>query len=1262
MILQLKTETSPGVFIYKPLDVFEDFEVTYNHQFEDYKSLAGRKIPYTNKFKIPTTPNNRVLCGLPIDANYPVSRDVDGKMFYSNGLIAFDFIASIEGQQIDVLQPYIEISVIDIISNALKELNKWKMSDFFEDVNNTQRRYVDLNTDVFVYGANNSTNMSLDEMFTFPFYNFNNKNVMFAYDPMRKLSQLQPTFTLWKLIENIFSFVGIDVQSDFLKLDNELYPGIKANELGLTLPMVPMTSDNYVWSSDCRFTGIGRTPLITQARLAGVPNQFPSSPSLTPQNFMVTDLSAQSMKFNYDRISDKYENTSPLTNAEFIAIRAEENNATAGSFCSTVDGKAKITLSNIASNTDDVFFHINQLNREVSPLNNDGIPVETDSVHVLYPNALMSGITVPDMDVRMVISDSMEPVTGYWYEQGWTNTGDSYNVNESVICGNAVYEGITYANAYLDPNAITNEYRGGLKFRVDFDTSTEMIVDLEANKKINITFIIVPKLNTTVTIDAEWYNWFQLSPSPTTFNIRTEITQGYIKHSFIDAEVSGWEDIEMVEAKYDWGVTPANDPQGVGYIFPVNIEMDFTEATMMPTGFTSGTYSSETIMNEAVIDMVESMKSVKDYKLIDVVKMISQRFNLKFYSTSDGVIHLDTNENRLSGVSYHIDHLTDTGVAVEFTDNEIGIVNIKDTNPSFYDVDFNRLDNNIVSDVKRDEVTMSFTSSIVNDKMFRDEYDDSAFGVLATGLSSNHFGVSDRKQESATALKPIFTFLQNEQNDLWFPINECSLSTYNYDDDFIEPQLDAAFYNSFRTVSFTTYLKAVSLHDTGFNLISFVDDKAPIEPRNLYMQTWFQNIMDRVNDESVILSPDLYVSEATLKYLMDFPTLLYKGEEWEYQGLNSYPLSNKRGGMTSVKLIKKKLWSRNGAPTMPLNHIADDSFYAIWDASTDDVAVTGYNIYLDGYFITTVTTLFYNYLGLTTGQSYYFGVSAIDADGNESEINWTNEVIASSDASVTPDAPIMTYSNITCDGVTMSWTEPYDNVGVVSYNIYDGATLLTNVANTVFSYDYTGYTGANSVSISVSALDAAGNESYRLGQSVIIPPCAGTITPPTNLSIYTVADTELYLSWDVSSDANVDFNKLTLNGTVQTATQVASDNTYTFTGLTPSTFYTLGVTYVDTGVGSSTETTITGATTAATPTYTLFSLSDSYTTEANACSSTDITYSFYHDGVGNDPAIGDEVRQNEFSVMPPNGWYKLIGTTSVIYLNNGTVTNKSLCS
>ena len=1257
MILQLKTETSPGVFIYKPLDVFEDFEVTYNHQFEDYKSLAGRKIPYTNKFKIPTTPNNRVLCGLPIDANYPVSRDVDGKMFYSNGLIAFDFIASIEGQQIDVLQPYIEISVIDIISNALKELNKWKMSDFFADVNNTQRRYVDLTTDVFVYGANNSTNMSLDEMFTFPFYNFNNENVMFAYDPMRKLSQLQPTFTLWKLIENIFSFVGIDVQSDFLKLDNELYPGIKANQLGLTLPIVPMTSDNYQWSADCKFSGVGRVPEVAQARLAGVPNQMPSSPFLTPDNFMVTDLSAEKMKFNYDRASDKYYNTSPLTPSEYTAIRKEENNATAGSFCATVNGKAKINLSKIQSNTEDIYFYIHQFNRGSDNINTLGIPVWTSFRDSLSPSALHSGVTIPDMDVVMVISDDMENIPGYYYEQSWTNTSTSYNINEGIVCGNAVYTGVKVPGGGFSVEDWDDT--SGFEFRLDFNDDTEMFLNLEANKRINITFILVPKLNTTVTIDAQWRNSRIVSGSWQDFfyDVRTEITQGYIKYSYIGTEPVGWEDENMVEAKYYWGLYPSADGDGTNFTYPLNLSIEFTEATMMPTGFTSGTYSSETIMNAAVIDMVESMKSVKDYKLIDVVKMISQRFNLKFYSTSDGVIHLDTNKNRLSGVSYYIDHLTDTGVAVEFTDNEIGIINIKDTNPAFYDVNFNRLDANIVSDVKRDEVTMSFTSAIVNDKMFRDEYDDSAFGVLATGLSSNHFGVSDRKQEPASALKPTFTFLESEQNNLWFPINECSLSTYNYDDDFIEPQLDAAFYNYFRSVAFTTYLKAVSLHDTGFNLISFVDDTAPIEPRNLYMQTWFQNIMDRVNDESVILSPDLYVSEATLKFLMDFPTLLYKGEEWEYQGLNSYPLSNKRGGMTSVKLIKKKLWSRNGAPTMPLNHIVNDLFQAVWDASTDDVAVTGYNVYVDGYFITTVTTLSYNHTGLTRGQLYYFGVSAIDADGNESEVNWTTDIVSSPDIEVTPDAPIITYSNITCDGVTMSWTEPYDNIGVVSYNIYDGGTLLTNVASTVFSYNYIGYTGSSSIAIGVSALDAAGNESTRLGQSVLLPSCS--LSAPTGLFISDISENKMRLNYSVSLDPRVDSYRITKNGVFYTNTTQSS---ILMTSLTASTSYTLGVSYIDTGIETSSETTIIG-TTSASATYTLFPLSSVYTTESLACASTNLVNGFYHDGIVNsEPVTGDLVREDEFTTVPSDGYYKLQGTQGVIRIVSGIITYKSLCA
>ena len=1166
MILQLKIETSPGVFRYKPLDVFEDFEVTYNHQFEDYKSLSGRKIPYTNKFKIPTTENNRILCGLPIDANYPTSRDIDGKMYYSNGLIAFDFIATIEGQEIDTLQPYIEISIIDIISNALKELNKWKMSDFFADANNPQRRYLDLSTDTWVYGEDNLTNTSLDEMFTFPFYNFNNKTIMFSHDPMRKLSQIQPTFVLWKLIENIFSFAGISVNSDFLKLDNQLYPGIKANELGLMIPMIPKTSETVSWSEDCKFAGVNGDQYITQPRLAGVPNMFPSSAYLTPNNFLVSATATNGLKFNYDTESDKYDNPGPLTSTALEELRAEENNATLGSFCATVDGEAKITLSNLPLNTDPVYFYISQLSRQEGDISwSDGIlfPNQLDGWGILYPKESYDNETIPDMDVRMVVSDEMEPISGDWYGQGWSTTSASYNFNDSVVCGTAIYESIVPPSKLGPQNTSNWNIRTGLKFRIEFNESTEMLLKLQANKRINISFIIAPKDNSTVTINTKWENQFFLSSTITTHNISTEITQGYIKHSVIGTEQTGWEDTSILAGRYVWSGTPLDDVEGSEYIFPVNLAMDFVEPTELPPVVPRYWVSPEPEIEFPDIDMVESMKSIKDYKLIDIVKMVSQRFNLKFYSTSDGIIHLDTNKNRLSGQSYNIDHLIDEGTSVQFTDNEVGIVNIKDTNPSFYDTDYNRLDNNIVSDTKRDEITIGFTTSIVNEKMFRDEYDDSSFGLLATGLSSNYFGVSDRKQASVSELKPLFTFLKGNVNELWSPINECSISTYNYDPDYAEPQLDAAFYNYFKKGVNSTHLEATAIHDTGFKLVSFVDDKAPIESRNLYMQTWFQNIMDRVNDESVIISPDLYVSEATLKYIMDFPTILYKGSEWEYQGLNNYPLSDRYGGISNIKLIKKKVWERNGAPTMPLNHIVDTSvpggITTSWDASTDDIDVTSYKVYLDGNLVFTQTNtsvLSYQHIGLELNQDYIIGVSATDADGNESEVNWVN---VNSNMYVDVEAPgvplNITYSNYTCDGLTMSWEAPYDDFGIASYNIYSSGVLIDNVKT--LSYDYSNFPSNTVIQTSVSALDFAGNESFlsTTSNQTTLVQC-----PPTNLSIGTVGTDSIEFLWDASNDPAVNTYLVTLDGSNSVLLEPEATNT-----ATDSNDFTTGDIFVSSG-------------------------------------------------------------------------------------------------
>lgn len=55
-----------------------------------------------------------------------------------------------------------------------------------------------------------------------------------------------------------------------------------------------------------------------------------------------------------------------------------------------------------------------------------------------------------------------------------------------------------------------------------------------------------------------------------------------------------------------------------------------------------------------------------------------------------------------------------------------------------------------------------------------------------------------------------------------------------------------------------------------------------------------------------------------------------------------------------------------------------------WSASTDNVGVTGYNVFLDNAKLTTVTGLNYSYTGLTCGKSYTVGLEAQDAAGNVS--------------------------------------------------------------------------------------------------------------------------------------------------------------------------------------------------------------------------------------------------------------------------------------
>ena len=74
------------------------------------------------------------------------------------------------------------------------------------------------------------------------------------------------------------------------------------------------------------------------------------------------------------------------------------------------------------------------------------------------------------------------------------------------------------------------------------------------------------------------------------------------------------------------------------------------------------------------------------------------------------------------------------------------------------------------------------------------------------------------------------------------------------------------------------------------------------------------------------------------------------------------------------------------APSNPTNLAASGttitSTNLTWTASTDNVAVTGYDVYKDAVFLTTVATTLYNVVGLTPSTPYAFFVKARDAVGN----------------------------------------------------------------------------------------------------------------------------------------------------------------------------------------------------------------------------------------------------------------------------------------
>ncbi|MEU9799356.1 discoidin domain-containing protein [Streptomyces sp. NPDC051000] len=168
-----------------------------------------------------------------------------------------------------------------------------------------------------------------------------------------------------------------------------------------------------------------------------------------------------------------------------------------------------------------------------------------------------------------------------------------------------------------------------------------------------------------------------------------------------------------------------------------------------------------------------------------------------------------------------------------------------------------------------------------------------------------------------------------------------------------------------------------------------------------------------------------------------------------------------------------------GAPTeLAYTEPATGQIKLTWKAATDNVAVTGYDVYANNQLRTSVAGNVTTYTDTQpTGANVTYHVRAKDAAGNQSPNS--NTVTRAGDTGDTqaPTSPgSLTLTEPAADQVRLAWQASTDNVAVTGYEVYANNVLRTTVAGNVTGYTDTQPATAT-VSYFVRAKDAAGNRS-----------------------------------------------------------------------------------------------------------------------------------------------------------------------------------------
>ncbi len=170
------------------------------------------------------------------------------------------------------------------------------------------------------------------------------------------------------------------------------------------------------------------------------------------------------------------------------------------------------------------------------------------------------------------------------------------------------------------------------------------------------------------------------------------------------------------------------------------------------------------------------------------------------------------------------------------------------------------------------------------------------------------------------------------------------------------------------------------------------------------------------------------------------------------------------------------------SPCAPLSLSGDVNFTNVelsWELSTDNVGVTAYNVYQDGALIGTVEALSAYISNLKPLTEFVFGVSALDAAGNESLIT-TLKITSGQDETpdtTPPTKPGNLRGNAGSNSVLLAWDESTDDRKLSGYVILVDGLFFDSLTETATSIFIGGLDTESAYTFEVYAYDLAGNNS-----------------------------------------------------------------------------------------------------------------------------------------------------------------------------------------